>query len=175
MALCTYAIATNLDLYPFEQSDWVKVLVEDVRVNPAWANELAFSPFMSPNQVRVGVYVDQSKLPPNLFRRFMAFKIPLWVHIESQVPNPRHHTVFRISRTDIDQTSTRNTSTSDTSQMAMLPVSVAIRRNTEGTSSNITVPGSRQRPGESFEQFFYRSLKYREQVLMKETPSRRDS
>lgn len=173
MSLCTYAIATNMDLFPFEQSDWVQVLVEDVRVNPAWANELAFSPFMSPNQVRVGVYVDQSKLPPNLFRRFMAFKIPLWVRIESQVPNPRDHALFRLSETDIIQTSTRNISTSDTSQMAMLPVSIAIRRGTEGTLSN--VPNSRQRPGESFEQFFYRSLKYREQVLMKETPSQRDS
>lgn len=175
MALCTYAFATNRSCAPFDQEALIHVLVNEGRVNSEWANELAQSLMLSTTPFRVGVYVDQNALPQNLFYPMITFNVPIWIRITSNVPNPKDHPVFRIDEVDIWRTARRmreaDASTSESSQTLVLPeTTLALVENHSRVEE-----GSRQRPGETMEQFFEREARHRNEILEKETAQQRDS
>ena len=183
MALCTYALSGETQFHPLEEKKWIKYHVEDLGINIEWANQLAESEIFSPSAPRIGMYVDNDKLPHNIFVRLMALNAPLFVRIRlSPAAAYNIHPILDVSKKEIQDTERRITlelTQEREDQADRNPRNHAITTGFPSTTKFQRIfpleTGSRQRYFETFDKFFERDDLTRERSIAIEDNRHRQS
>ena len=176
MALCSYALATNTQYFPFDERTWTRALVVEGGVDPAWAELLAQTPILSTRAMRIGMYTDDTTAPSNLYFPCLAFNVPLWVRRTG--PNSSYP-LFRFTDQHITETIEKQKKLDRELKQRAYEAAISNPRKRTAVSL-LTIPifritiDTRQRPGETVHQFIERDIIYTERNLVREPAPNRE-
>jgi len=187
MALCSMGISfyTATLVTHGDEPRWVKILVNERKIHPEWVQQLQNSPIadFSERVPRVGVVVDVHECQwLEQMRRLVRVKIPtwfVWSTLDKSLrcsPNP-HIKIYFPNRAQVQaaiENHQRQTLAPPlpTEQLFPLPSGPMAGNTSSDQHFPQPNPGSRQRYGETWQDFFARQATRHEKPERKRTPSR---
>ena len=183
MAMCSFAISFHPSPpgRPISADPpWVDILVNKAKIHPEWVNQvkLSFIGDLSGNFARVGVVVNAKTCKwTNNIRRLICANVPVWIFWSSinqplqQSPAPRLSSFFP-TRAEVMAAISTNKQRAEASDNHPASLnSVAVPDAVPDARFPQPNPNSRQRYGETWQQFFTREAIRHSKMAEKETPT----